>query len=99
MFAHCRNVTYYEKNHPEKLRKRNEKRGKIPQETYRILDIDGLQRQAKSGATASEGELRRAVHICRGHFGAYTEANPLFGKVTGAFCVAIPNGGRGRQPQ
>src|SRR5690625_774536 len=64
-FAHCRNVTYYEKNHPEKLRKRNEKRGKLPQETYRILDIDGLQRQAKSEATESEGELKRALHICR----------------------------------
>jgi|GEM_PF-5759437 len=89
MFAHCRNVTYYEKNHPEKLRKRNEKRGKVPQETYRILDIDGLQKQAKSEATESEGELKRALHICRGHFRTYTEESPLFGKVTGTFWVPM----------
>ena len=85
LFTHCRNVTYYEKSHPEKLQKANIKRGKTPQETYRILDIEGLTKQAKSDATTERGELQTALHICRGHFKTYTEENPLFGQHTGTY--------------
>lgn len=84
-FCHCNNVEYYEKNHPEALQKANKKRGKIPQETYRILDIGGLKKQAKSESNEECGELQTALHICRGHFKTYTEDNPLFGKHTGTY--------------
>ena len=84
-FSHCKNVDYYEKSHPEKLQKANIKRGKKPQETYKVLDIGGLQKQAKSESTSERGELKTALHICRGHFKTYTEENPLFGKHTGTY--------------
>lgn len=84
-FCHCRNVEYYEKEAPEKLQKANIKRGKKPQETYKILDIGGLQKQAKSESNSERGELKTALHICRGHFKTYTEENPLFGKHTGTY--------------
>lgn len=29
--------------------------------------------------------LRRALHICRGHFKTYTEERPLFGRYAGTF--------------
>lgn len=82
-FSHCNNVEYYDKSHPKSLQKANKKRGKIPQETYRVLDIGGLKKQAKSESNSSQGELSTALHICRGHFKTYTEEKPLFGKITG----------------
>ena len=84
-FSHCKNVTYYERECPPKLQKKRIKKGKIPQETYRILDIDGLQKQAKSESTKERGELQTALHICRGHFKTYSKEKPLMGKFTGTY--------------
>lgn len=88
-FCHCNNVEYYEKSQPEALQKANIKRGKVPQETYRVLDIGGLQKQAKSESNSERGELQTALHICRGHFKTYTDENPLFGKHTGTYWWAM----------
>lgn len=85
-FSHCKNVDYYERSHPPKLQKANIKRGKIPQETYKVLDIGGLVRQAKEQSNREgRSERAQALHICRGHFKTYTEENPLFGKHTGTY--------------
>ena len=94
LFCHCKNVTYYENEYPTKLQKKRIKRGKIPQETYKVLDIGGLKKQAKSEATKSESELKRALHICRGHFRTYKKENPLFGKVTGTFWCPMHKRGK-----
>lgn len=85
-FCHCRNVDYYEQACPPKLQKARIKKGRIPQETYKILDIGELKTQAKTSAKeTNESELSRALHICRGHFKTYTDENPLFGNITGTY--------------
>ena len=84
-FCHCRNIDYYEISEPEKLRKANIKRGKIPQETYKVLDIGGLKKQAKSNSKNESEEVKTALHICRGHFKTFTEDNPLLGRHTGTY--------------
>jgi hypothetical protein len=38
------------------------------------------------GNIESEG-LKRALHICRGHFSTYSEEKPLFGRVAGTFWI------------
>jgi hypothetical protein len=38
------------------------------------------------GRVETEG-LKRALHICRGHFSHYSEEKPLFGRIAGTFWV------------
>ena len=92
-FANCKNVFYYDVVCPSKIQKKRIKSGKVPQETYRIIDIGGLKKQAKSEATETEGELQRALHICRGHFKTYTKEKPLMGKFTGTYWWAMHSRG------
>lgn len=85
-FTHCKNVTRIEHVPPEKINKRRAKEGKPPLTKYYTLQIDPMREVLrKEGGYESNG-LKRAMHICRGHFAIYDE-KPLFGKVKGTFWI------------
>jgi hypothetical protein len=88
-FMHCRNVTQTTVTPPPKLAKAQGKRHGVPLVRYRTIDIDPMRQVLKSEGQVHENGIKRALHICRGHFRTYTEEKPLFGKVTGTFFVPM----------
>lgn len=86
MFMHCKNVERVVNEPPAKVNARRAKEGKEPLERYYTLTIDPMKRiLSKEGGIEHNG-LKKALHICRGHFATYDE-KPLFGKVKGTFWV------------
>lgn len=85
-FLHCKNVFTQENHISEKLVKANLKRGKPRPyfEKYYTLQIEPMKKILNTEGQAQSVGLKKAFHICRGHFKTY-DANPLFGKVKGTF--------------
>lgn len=92
---HCRNVQVRDRAVSRQMRRRAERTGE-PVTTYKELTIDALRSQVRQETAAGgEEQVRRALHICRGHFATYNEAAPLFGRFVGT--VWKPMHVRGRQ--
>lgn len=70
-FAHCKNVTYAEQDPPEKLSKKHRKKHGAPLVRYRVLEIEPMKEVLRREGRAEETGLKRALHICRGHFRTY----------------------------
>ena len=72
-FLACRNVEVITVAPDAKLEKRRKKKGKAPARPYKILNIAPLQviLRREGGATEPTG-IKKALHICRGHFRDYT---------------------------
>ena len=80
---HCKNVEIRDLKQYKKQKKRKKSQPII---NYKTLIIDPLKKQIKANSKSlEEDSIRKALHICRGHFKTYTEANPLFGSVTGCY--------------
>lgn len=84
-FMHCKNVERREEAPPPKLSKKWEKKHGRPLVRYHVLDIDPMRKVLSSEGGVETNGLKKALHICRGHFATYTEDKPLFGRVTGTF--------------
>jgi hypothetical protein len=52
---------------------------------YYVLNIDPMKKVLDEQGNAEHSGLKRAMHICRGHFATYREEAPLFGKYAGTF--------------
>jgi len=81
-FMHCKGVTKTidaTANPDDKWLRRK----LLPQFKYHILEInpfkDVLRREGQSEQTG----IKKALHICRGHFCTYTAEKPLFGHFVG----------------
>ena len=83
-FLHCKNVHMETHTPPAPLAKKHRLRYGRPPVVYKTLVIEPLKRILRNEGSADEVGLRRALHICRGHFKDYTERG-LFGKVHGVF--------------
>lgn len=85
-FLHCKNVNITENHIPKKLIKANFKRGKEKPyfEKYYTLAIEPMKQILNTEGQAQSVGIRKAFHICRGHFKTYDE-KPLFGKLRGTF--------------
>ena len=53
--------------------------------SFKTLHIEPMKARARSEATTGESHLRRALHICRGHFKDFREGPGLFGKYKGLY--------------
>lgn len=84
-FAHCKNVTTVDHATPPKVAAKRRKAGKPVGVTYKTLVIDGMKEVLRTEGAVEKNGLKKALHICRGHFATYTEDKPLFGKITGTF--------------
>lgn len=83
--THCRNVEVRDRPVSRQQRRMAERTGK-PVTVYKELVIDAFRKQARYETEGDGGnEIKRALHICRGHFATYGDHNPLFGKHTGTF--------------
>ncbi len=82
---HCRNVEVRDRPVSRQQRRMAERTGKSIT-VYKELVIDAFRKQVRYESDQSgDNQIKRALHICRGHFATYTDANPLFGRVTGTF--------------
>lgn len=84
-FCHCKNVAITPETKPAALKKRQLERGK-PSVTFKVLQISPMQKILRNAGAAEANGLKRALHICRGHFANY-ETKGLFGKYLGRFWV------------
>lgn len=84
-FMHCRNVALTEEAPPPPLDKKWRKKHDRPLVRYHVLNIDPMREVLRNEGRSDEVGLRKALHICRGHFATYTPEKPLFGRLTGTF--------------
>lgn len=79
----CKNVEVISpavsKTRIKKRRKQNQP-GRV---VYKTLVINPMGKRYEGEGTGQG--VKKAWHICRGHFKTFTEAAPLFGRVTGTF--------------
>lgn len=84
-FLHCKNVKVREVVPPEKLSHKHRRKHGHDLSRYHVLDIKPLRRLLEQYRTGERGELRRALHICRGHFKTFAPDAPLLGRHTGTY--------------
>lgn len=84
-FTHAKNVRTVDVEPPAKVAAKRRKAGKPVGVTYKTLVIDGMKEVLRTEGGVERNGLKKALHICRGHFATYTADKPLFGKVTGTF--------------
>jgi len=90
-FMHCRNVTVVKEGPPPALSRKHERRTGRPLLRYHVLKIDHMKRVLEREGHASTDGLKKALHICRGHFATYgTEGKGLlFGKHAGRYWIPM----------
>lgn len=81
-FMNCKNVKLVDEPITRQQRRFKERTGGI---FYKVLDIEPFKEQVRKETQPGESKIKRALHICRGHFAVYKEENPLFGKHVGAY--------------
>jgi hypothetical protein len=83
-FMHCKNVALERVEPPAKLDRLHRKYCGRPLVRYHTITIDPMRHVLRRDGGSDTVGLKRALHICRGHFATYDE-RPLFGRVTGTF--------------
>lgn len=83
-FMHCKNTVLEVVNPPDRLNYARLRRGKRPLISYRILDIRPINQILEAEGRINQVGLKKALHICRGHFKDYTDKG-LFGKLHGLY--------------
>lgn len=84
-FMHCKNVTVTEQRPPDWQQKAALKKHGRPLVTYHVLNIEPMRTVLRTEGDIEHNGLKKALHICRGHFKTFTMDKPLFGKVTGTY--------------
>lgn len=83
-FLHCKNVKLIDNDPPAKLNKAYQKKRGRPLVRYHTLEIEPMKQILRHEGQSEKLGLKKALHICRGHFKDYTE-RPLFGKHHGLY--------------
>lgn len=84
-FLHCKNVTVTQQRPPDWQQKAAQKKHGRPLVTYHVLNIEPMKTVLRTEGDIEHNGLKKALHICRGHFKTFTPDKPLFGKVTGTY--------------
>jgi len=84
-FLHCKNVKINPISPPKKLSRKYHKKHGRDLSHYKILDIEPMRKILDQYRTGSRDDLRRALHICRGHFKVFGPDAPLFGRHIGTY--------------
>ncbi|MDP2720462.1 MAG: hypothetical protein Q8O75_00775 [bacterium] len=90
-FMHCRNVRMRQEVPPPKLSKSHQKKQGRPLLRYHVLQIDHMKSVLEREGHASMEGLKKALHICRGHFATYGSGGKglLFGKLSGRYWIPM----------
>jgi hypothetical protein len=89
-FMHCKNVVPSIAGESRKRVKQSHKdyittgNATVPVKRFYVLNIEPMKKVLKTEGKAAETGLKKAVHICRGHFKDYRE-HGLFGKYKGLY--------------
>lgn len=81
-FMHCKNVKIIE-NPPHKSPSGRNKHG--PRITFKTLEIEPMKRILREEGGSEKTGLKRALHICRGHFKDFSNGRGLFGRNHGLY--------------
>lgn len=82
-FMNCKNVKTV-RNEPSKtLEDSYMKRHKRPMLRYYTIEIEPMKKVLENEGGIKGNGIKKALHLCRGHFAHYTPDKPLFGRVTG----------------
>jgi hypothetical protein len=84
-FMHCKNVSLPTVEPPSPVSRKAEQRYGRPLTRYRVLEIMPMREILNREGAAERTGLKRALHICRGHFATYSDEKPLFGKYAGTY--------------
>jgi len=84
-FMHCKNTTLRTIQPPAKLNKARLKRGNSSLAVYKILDIEPMKKILEDQGGQQHTGLKKALHICRGHFKDYSVGKGLFGRGRGLY--------------
>lgn len=85
-FMHCRNVRLIE-NLPTRQQRRSALKHGNPVVKFSTLQIEPMKKVLENEGGLAQNGLKKALHICRGHFSTYSEEKPLFGKYAGQFWI------------
>ena len=85
-FINCKRTEIVEdKIQITKYNQKRSKKGKLPYFRFNKILIDPMREILRTEGGSEKTGLKRALHICRGHFVTYTQEAPLFGRMTGTF--------------
>jgi len=84
-FMHCKNVTVRKVTIPAGLIRKARKKHHHELIRYHILDIEPMKKVLRSEGNSEKTGLKRALHICRGHFKDYNDGKGLFGRIHGLY--------------
>jgi hypothetical protein len=80
---HCKNVKTGNAPAPGKIQRKKHRKQGQPEVKFKTLVIKPMGRRPEGDGEPTG--RKHSWHICRGHFKTFTEAAPLFGRVTGTF--------------
>ena len=84
-FLHCRNIEIRPVTPSERQSRSYRKKHGRDLARYHVLDIKPIRRLLERYHTGERSDLRRALHICRGHFKTFALDAPLLGRAVGTF--------------
>lgn len=84
-FLHCQNVEILPVTPSERRSRSYRKKHGRDLVRYHVLDIKPIRRLLERYHRGERSDLRRALHICRGHFKTFTPDAPLLGRAVGTF--------------
>jgi hypothetical protein len=82
-FMGCKNVGVEVHEPDAKLNRERTRHGLKPFLRYHTINIEPMRKVLRTEGKIETNGLKKALHICRGHFARYTEDKPLFGHTTG----------------
>lgn len=84
-FMHCKNVVMSPVDPPAKLSLKHQRKHNRPLSRYHVLQIEPMKTILSAEGNIEAVGIKKALHICRGHFATYSPEKPLFGKYSGTF--------------
>ena len=84
-FLHCKNVQVARETPPRKLSHAFQRRHGRPLVHFHTLQITPMRKVLEREGQSQSVGLKKALHICRGHFKTFTPEGKLFGRYTGTY--------------
>jgi len=84
-FLHCQNIEIRPVTPSEKQSRSYRKKHGKDLVRYHVLDIKPIRRLLDRYRRGERSDLRRALHICRGHFKTFAPEAPLLGRAVGTY--------------
>jgi hypothetical protein len=79
----CKNTTVEPHEPDRKLNRERTRHSLKPFLRYHTINIEPMRKVLKTEGDIEANGLKKALHICRGHFRRYTDEKPLFGHTAG----------------